>query len=53
MITLRRCGILNTLRARTSVEEVLRMTADDVSEAQATPRLKRPGEPIKEILDGD
>ncbi len=29
MITLRRCGLLNALRGRTSIEEVLRMTADD------------------------
>ena len=26
MITLRRCGILNIMRSKTSIEEVLRMT---------------------------
>jgi type IV pilus assembly protein PilB len=36
MITLRRCGLLNALRGRTSIEEVLRMTADDVVETDAT-----------------
>jgi type IV pilus assembly protein PilB len=29
MITLRRCGLLNALRGRTTIEEVLRMTSDD------------------------
>jgi type IV pilus assembly protein PilB len=29
MITLRRCGLLNALRGKTSIEEVLRMTAED------------------------
>ncbi|GIW71295.1 MAG: type IV-A pilus assembly ATPase PilB [Planctomycetota bacterium] len=29
MITLRRCGLLNALRGRTSLEEVLRMTSED------------------------
>ena len=29
MISLRRCGLLNALRGRTTIEEVLRMTGDD------------------------
>ena len=29
MITLRRCGLLNVLRGKTSVEEVLRVTMSD------------------------
>jgi len=29
MITLRRCGILNTLKGRTSLEEILRVTVGD------------------------
>jgi type IV pilus assembly protein PilB len=35
MITLRRCGLLNALRGRTSIEEVLRMTSDDFLKAKA------------------
>ncbi|RME75628.1 MAG: type II secretion system protein GspE [Planctomycetota bacterium] len=34
MITLRRCGLLNALRGRTSIEEVLRMTTEDVATAK-------------------
>jgi type IV pilus assembly protein PilB len=29
MLTLRRCGLLNAMRGRTSLEEVLRMTMND------------------------
>ena len=29
MVTLRRCGILNTLKGRTSLEEILRVTVGD------------------------
>jgi type IV pilus assembly protein PilB len=29
MLTLRRCGILNTLKGRTSLEEILRVTVGD------------------------
>ena len=35
MITLRRCALLNAMRGRTTIEEVLRMTADDTSKKPA------------------
>jgi len=35
MITLRRCGLLNAMRGRTTIEEVLRMTSEDFIKAKA------------------
>ncbi|HVY62776.1 MAG TPA: ATPase, T2SS/T4P/T4SS family [Planctomycetota bacterium] len=46
MITLRRCALLNAMRGRTTVEEVLRMTADDASK-------KPPGGRHADALDED
>jgi type IV pilus assembly protein PilB len=34
MITLRRCGLLNAMRGKTSIEEVLRMTTEDVATSE-------------------
>jgi len=48
MISLRRCGILNALRGRTSLEEVLRMTAEDIREAPGAAAARKMLEPMEE-----
>ncbi len=50
MITLRRCGLLSALRGRTTIEEVLRMTADDTYQAPGA-QAKRAAEAAKEFAD--
>jgi type IV pilus assembly protein PilB len=40
MITLRRCAVLNAIRGKTSVEEVLRVTLDDRRRPHETPGAK-------------